>query len=373
MLFRIEEADSENHAATDVQLHLCGSWLLGHTPEGASLYEAIPVNCKTITLDTRELTQWDSSLAIALLQLARWCDQQHIALDTSAAPEALQQLLTLATTIPAYQANTSNIRHNFFVSVHHRALEYWNELARTLAFIGDTSLAIINWLRGNAKTRKQDILFFIDQAGPRALAIVTLIALLVGMILAYLGSVQLRQLGAQVYVADLVAIGMVREMGALMTAVIMAGRTGAAYAAQLGTMQVNEEIDALKTMGISTVEFLVLPRLLALVFIMPLLCIYADVIGMFGGALVATSMDVNINQYILQTQGAVDWMDIATGLLKSVFFGILIAIAGCQAGIDCGRNSDAVGMAATNAVVRAIVYLVVVDAAFNILYDKLGI
>ncbi len=373
MLFRIEQTDPTDKQAAQVQLHLCGDWQLGQTPDGASLCAAIPAHCKAIALVTGELTQWDSSLAVALLQLTRWCDQHQIALDISTTSETLQQLLKLATAIPAYQDNTRSDDVNFITRLQKTINAQWLGFARTLTFIGDISLAFIKWLHGDAKTRAQDILFFIDQVGPRALAIVTLIALLVGMILAYLGSVQLRQLGAQVYVADLVAIGMVREMGALMTAVIMAGRTGAAYAAQLGTMQVNEEIDALKTMGISTMEFLVLPRLLALVFIMPLLCIYADVIGMFGGALVATSMDVNFNQYILQTQGAIDWMDMVAGLIKSVFFGILIAIAGCQAGIDCGRNSDAVGMAATNAVVRAIVYLVVADAAFNILYDKLGI
>lgn len=373
MLFRIEPADSANTQTTEIQLHLSGSWQLGQAPDGASICAAIPPHCKTITLVTSELQQWDSSLAAALLHFTRWCEQEQIALDTRSSAESLQQLLKLATAIPAYQ-NTARASDSSFIARAQKAIRaQWLGIARTLTFIGDVSLAFINWLRGNAKTRRQDIVFFIDQSGPRALAIVTLIALLVGMILAYLGSVQLRQLGAQVYVADLVALGMVREMGALMTAVIMAGRTGAAYAAQLGTMQVNEEIDALKTMGISTMEFLVLPRLLALVFIMPLLCIYADVVGMLGGALVATSMDVNFNQYILQTQGAVDWMDITTGLVKSVFFGILIAIAGCQAGIECGRNSDAVGMAATNAVVRAIVYLVVADAAFNILYDKLGI
>lgn len=373
LLFHIEPSAAADQPPNTVRLHLCGNWQLGHTPDGESLCAAIPSDSKTITLITDELKHWDSSLAVALLQLARWCEQQQISLDTSATPETLQQLLNLATAIPAYQPNTNNDKVSLLSQLQTAITAQGAGFARTLTFIGDVSLAFINWLRGNAKTRRQDIFFFIDQVGPRALAIVTLIALLVGMILAYLGSVQLRQLGAQVYVADLVAIGMVREMGALMTAVIMAGRTGAAYAAQLGTMQVNEEIDALKTMGISAMEFLVLPRLLALVFIMPLLCIYADVIGIFGGALVATSMDVNFSQYILQTQGAVDLMDIMAGLIKSVFFGILIAIAGCQAGIECGRNSDAVGMAATNAVVRAIVYLVVADAAFNILYDKLGI
>lgn len=372
-LFRVETDAPADQLAETAHLHICDQWQLGHTPEGSSLCAAIPAGCKSLILITDQLTHWDSSLAIALLQLARWCDQQKIALDTSKTPDALQHLLALATAIPIYQNSTANTDAPLLMRLQKALLHQWDSVARTLIFIGDISLAFANWLRRNAKTRRQDILFFIEQSGPRALAIVTLIALLVGMILAYLGSVQLRQLGAQVYVADLVAIGMVREMGALMTAVIMAGRTGAAYAAQLGTMQVNEEIDALKTMGISTMEFLVLPRLLALVFIMPLLCIYADVIGMLGGALVATSMDVNFNQYILQTQGAVDWLDISTGLIKSVFFGILIALAGCQAGIECGRNSDAVGMAATNAVVRAIVYLVVADAAFNILYDKLGI
>lgn len=373
LLFRFEPATTTAGTTTHVNLFLCGDWQLGSTPEGASIYEELPADCKTITLITNELGNWDSSLMIALLQLARWCDEQQITLDTRSAPDSLQQLLNLATSIPAYRAPTQNTPQTFAASVRKGVIAQGQKLAQSLTFIGDISLACSNWLRGNADTRRQDLVFFIDQAGPKALPIVTLIALLVGMILAYLGSVQLRQLGAQIYIADLVAVGMVREMGALMIAVIMAGRTGAAYAAQLGTMQVNEEIDALKTMGISTIEFLVLPRLLALVLIMPVLCIYADVIGIIGGALVATSMDVNVAQYILQTQGAITWSDIAAGLIKSVCFGVLIAIAGCQAGMNCGRNSDAVGMAATNAVVRAIVYLVVADAAFNILFDHVNI
>ena len=288
-------------------LYLGGRWQLGDAPDGDALQAVIPPDCQHLDLITEQLESWDSSLAIALLQLARWCDSQKISLNTDAVPQGLQQLLNLATGVPVYQTEAAEKSDNAIT------------------------------------------------------------------ILAYLGSVQLRQLGAQVYVADLVAIGMVREMGALMTAVIMAGRTGAAYAAQLGTMQVNEEIDALRIMGISSMEFLVLPRLLALVFVMPLLCIYADIIGMVGGAIIATSMDVSIIQYISQTRDAVDWLDISTGIVKSIVFVILIAIAGCQAGLNCGRNSDAVGMAATNAVVKAIVYLVVADAAFNILYDKLGI
>jgi len=355
------------------ELHLCGDWQLGEVPAGEALCEAVPADCKAIALVTEQLGRWDSSLAIALLQLARWADAHQISIDTSGAPQGLQQLLNLATSIPAYKTSEAAASGGFMVALHDVVNNQWQSLRDTLIFTGDTCVALGQWLRGKAKTRSSDIAFFIDQAGPKALAIVALISLLVGMILAYLGSVQLRQLGAQVYVADLVALGMVREMGALMTAVIMAGRTGAAYAAQLGTMHVNDEIDALRVMGISAVEFLVLPRFLALVFIMPLLCIYSDLIGIAGGAIVASSMDVSLQQYILQTRDAVDWLDITSGLIKSIFFGVLIAMAGCQAGLNCGRDSNAVGMAATNAVVKAIVYLVVADAAFNILYDKVGI
>jgi phospholipid/cholesterol/gamma-HCH transport system permease protein len=363
---------AESHAG-QCTLTLDGEWRLGQSPDGADISAAIPADSTSVTLSTVNLGSWDSSLAIALLQVARWCEAQNIELDAQATPEGLQQLLGLATGVPAHRPEIKPQTTGFIHSLRNSARSQWHGLRDTLIFIGETCLALGKWFTGNAKTRRSDILFFIDQAGPKALAIVTLISLLVGMILAYLGSVQLRQLGAQVYVADLVAIGMVREMGALMTAVIMAGRTGAAYAAQIGTMQVNDEVDALRVMGISSIEFLVLPRLLALVFIMPLLCIYADIIGMVGGAAIAASMDVSITSYVLQTRDAVDWLDISTGLIKSLFFGILIAIAGCQAGLNCGRNSNAVGMAATNAVVRAIVYLVVADAAFNILYDKLGI
>lgn len=358
---------------THCSLVVSGDWHLGKTPDGSALTKDIPTTTTEIELITSELGQWDSSLAITLLHVARWSQDKKITFNTLAAPQGLQHLLRLATDVPAYENANENKSVPFLTSVRNNLTDIGQEVRLTLTFIGESTLALMQWVRGEAKTRRSDIFYFIQQAGPSALAIVTLISLLVGMILAYLGSVQLRQLGAQVYVANLVSLGMVREMGALMTAIIMAGRTGAAYAAQLGTMQVNDEIDALKVMGIPSVEFLVLPRLLALIFVMPLLCIYSDIIGMAGGALIAANMDVSFTQYILQSQSAVDLVDIATGIFKSVFFGILIAIAGCQAGLQCGRNSNAVGMAATNAVVRAIVYLVVADAAFNILYDKLDI
>lgn len=203
--------------------------------------------------------------------------------------------------------------------------------------------------------------------------IISLISLLVGMILAFLGSVQLKMFGAEVFVADAVAVGMVREMGALMTGIIMAGRTGAAFAARLGTMQVNEEVDALQTMGFSPMEFLVLPRALALILMMPLLAIYANVLGILGGAIVGILMlDLTPVQYYLQTVGSINLQAIVSGLIKSSVFGVLVAVSGCMQGIRCGRSASAVGEATTAAVVNAIVYIVVADSIISIIYVLTG-
>jgi phospholipid/cholesterol/gamma-HCH transport system permease protein len=189
-----------------------------------------------------------------------------------------------------------------------------------------------------------------------------------------MGAVQLRQFGAQIYVADLVGLGMTREMGAIMTGVIMAGRTGAAFAAQLGTMQVNEEIDALTTMGIPPMEFLVLPRMLALMVMMPLLCVYADLVGMGAGLLIGIGLlDMSLVQYVTETQQAVHLVDCGLGLGKSVVFGALVALAGCLRGMQCGRSAAAVGAAATSAVVTGIVWIIACDGLWAVLTERLGL
>ena len=206
------------------------------------------------------------------------------------------------------------------------------------------------------------------------LPIVGLISLLVGLILAFIGTLQLAMFGAQIYVANLVGIAMVREMGPMMAAIIMAGRTGASFSAQLGTMQVNEEIDAFRTLGISPVEFLVLPRMLALMLMMPLLCIFADLLGILGGMLVSVTMfDITAIQYLEQTRSAIDLIDITVGIAKSVVFGVIVAVAGCMKGIQCGRSASAVGQATTSAVVMSIVAIVVADAIITLINNLLGV
>ena len=316
--------------------------------------------------------RWDSQFMTRLFQCALHCQQQGIELDVTAMPEGVRRLLAVATAVKPLAAAPG--RHPGFAErLRRHSDNALTTIADFLGFVGGVTQALLRFCTGRANTRVRDIWYFIDQCGPQALGIVALISVLVGMILAYLGSVQLRQFGAEVYVANLVTLGMVREMGALMTAVIMAGRTGAAYAAQLGAMQSNEEIDAITTLGISPMEYLVLPRMLALIAVMPLLCILADVLGMLGGALVAAGMDISLVQFVNQAREAVTPGDVATGVFKSLVFAVLIATAGCQAGLQSGRSSAAVGQATTRAVVNAIVYLVVADAALNIIYDKLGI
>jgi phospholipid/cholesterol/gamma-HCH transport system permease protein len=243
-----------------------------------------------------------------------------------------------------------------------------------LAFIGEASLAIIKLAVGRAQFRLSDLLVTIQECSAQALPIVSLISIMVGIILAYIGAIQLKIFGAQIYVASLVGIGMVRALAAVMTGVIMAGRTGASFAAQLGTMQVNEEIDALKTLGISPMEFLVLPRMLALFLMMPLLSLYANLMGILGGLIIGVSvLDLNVLEYYAKTRESVHLNDLLVGLFSAAVFGILVAIAGCLRGMQCGRSASAVGEATTSAVVTSIISIVVAMALITFVCHALNI
>lgn len=328
-----------------------------------------------LVLRTDNLQQWDSRLPTVLLKISDFCQAQGIDVDFSHLPQGVQDLLALARAVPEKKSAQPKSRSQPFVrQVGIQVLSGFSACREFAEFVGEMVLACYTLIRGKARFRTVDLLICIQDAGPSALAIVTLISLLVGLILAFVGAVQLAMFGAQIFIADLVGLGTVREMGALMTAVIMTGRTGAAYAAQLGTMNVNSEIDALKTMGISPMEFLVLPRLLGLILMMPLLCLYADLIGILGGALVTISaFDVSLIQYLNETQKSVHLHDFGIGLFKSVVFAVLIATAGCMRGMQCGRSASAVGKATTSAVVDSIVYIVVADSVITLLCNQLGI
>ena len=357
-------------------LSFSGDWVQGKNTASFSILQSELRSSRPshLTIDGSSLGAWDSIFMAFLLRCHDYCQTQGIALQNQNMPAGVDKLLVVATAVQPYQP-TAQDSPSWWSTLNPRHLlrTVTLDIRESLSFTGEVTIALSRLVRGKANTRFSDFWNFCFQAGPNAFAIITLTSVLVGMILGYLGAVQLKQFGAEVYVANLVVIGMLREMGVLMTAVVMAGRTGAAYAAQLGTMQTNEEIDAITTMGISPIEFLVLPRMLALIIIMPLLTIYADILGILGGGIVAGSLGVSPIQYIVQGEAALSFIDVAVGLLKALVFAILIAIAGCRAGINSGRSSAAVGQAATNAVVTALIYLIVADAAINIIFQQLSI
>ncbi|MGE5256178.1 MAG: ABC transporter permease [Hyphomicrobiales bacterium] len=328
-----------------------------------------------LVIDAQQLSAWDSALITFLLKLKTLCSTQELTLDTQGLPPGIQKLLKLATAVPEREgARRSAEREPFLARIGGAALGVRREIVDMLAFIGEAFLAFCRLLSGRAQFQKSDLLGFIRDCGPQALPIVTLISLLVGLIFAFVGAIQLLMFGAQIYVANLVAVAMVRVMGAVMAAVIMSGRTGAAFAAQLGTMQVNEEIDALKTLGISPMEFLVLPRMLALVFMMPILCVYADIMGIIGGMIVGVGMlNLGVIEYVNQTRASLSLSYFWIGLLYSAVFGVLIALSGCLRGMQCGRSASAVGDATTSAVVTSIVAIVVATAVITFAFNVIGV
>jgi phospholipid/cholesterol/gamma-HCH transport system permease protein len=357
-------------------LRLSGSWRMQDglpSPAEVEAQLGAQPSARRLAFDTREVTGWDTGLLVFVHKVLGAATARGLTVDRSGLPEGVRKLLDLAAVVPERDTKRGGEDQSRLARIGNATIAAALGAREMITFVGEASLALARAAVGRARFRRVDLLLNIQQAGASALGIVALISFLVGLILAFVGAMQLRQFGAQIYVADLVAIGMGREMGAMMAAIIMAGRTGAAYAAQLGTMRVNEEIDALSTMGISPFEFLVLPRMLGLILMMPLLTIYADVVGIAGGAVVGVGMlKVGLLPYWEHTWAAVSLEDFAAGLIKSAVFGVLIAIAGCLRGMQCGRSSAAVGLAATSAVVTGIVFIIVSDAILTVVYDAIG-
>jgi len=322
--------------------------------------------------DLKGVTQYDSALISFLLQCHDICVESKTKFELESLPEGPRQLLRLATSVP--QAEDVHAREqamNLFARIGTHAVNATRDTFEVLQFLGDCTLALFKFVTFRARFRWADVWLEIQHCGADALPIITLIAFLMGLILAYVGAVTLRPYGGLIFVANLVGLAMVREMGVMMTGVIMSGRTGAAFAAQLGTMKVSEEIAALRTMGLSPIEYLVLPRMIALFVMFPLLTVYANFVGMAGGLVVAMSMGLSHAQYLHQLTGAVDLNHFSIGIIKSFFFGLIVAATGCLRGMQCGNSSAAVGLSTTSAVVSGITCLVVADAVFAVIFNQL--
>ena len=325
---------------------------------------------------TDQLGDFDSTLPAFILShlrsVAKPADDSKPSLN--GLPPDLRGLMDLALAVPeeieARQtpADVSEIR-----KLGNTALDVWAGIQSIAEFTGQSMLALGRFVTGRARFRARDFWMIVQECGAQALPIVSLISFLIGLILAFVGNVQLANFGASLYVADLVGIAMVREMGVVMTAIIMSGRTGAAFAAHLGSMKANQEIDALKTFGFDPFDFLVLPRLLALVLMMPLLTLYANAVGILGGMLVGAAVGIPPVLYWNETVATIDLTMASLGVFKSVFFGAVIAMSGCLQGMHAGNSSAAVGEATTRAVVASITAIIILDSGFAAIFTVLDI
>ncbi|HWA10103.1 MAG TPA: ABC transporter permease [Opitutaceae bacterium] len=317
--------------------------------------------------------QWDTSLLLFLFAAQDGCRTAGIHCDTAALPEKIRTLLAQLAT--SHETSVPFDRAEGFLTSVGLATQDTLVKAREIShFVGECVLSTVRLVRSPRKFRWRDCLDEMQQCGAMALPIVSLVSLLVGVTLAYTGALVLRQYGGDIYIADLIGLSMVREMGAVMTAVVLAGRTGAAFAATLGNMKANEEIDALETLGIPAVQFLVLPRLLALGVMMPLLALYANALGIVGGMLVAYGLlSIPATAFWAEMLTIVDLSDIATGVIKATAFGLIVGLAGCLRGLQAERSAAGVGRAATSAVVTALLLIIVADAIFAVLFNALGL
>ena len=359
-------------------IRLGGDWLLAATrPATVALLTELagPEAPARIEFDTQTLGRWDTGLMVFLSAVRRVAESRSAALDTTGLPEGAQKLLDLAFAVPERAgARRSRSADSLVVRVGKATLQTLDHARELLAFLGRLTQSFGRLLRGQAVFDRADLMTFFYQAGAQALGIVSLISFLIGVIFAFVGAYQMEQFGAGIYVANLVAVAMVREMAVIMTGIIMAGRTGAAFAAQLGTMKVNEETDALRALGLNPMDFLVLPRAIALIVMMPLLTLYADLLGIAGGMVAALAMlDISFVQYLEQSFGAVQLHDLFGGLFKSLVYGTLVTVAGCQQGMACGNSARAVGDATTGAVVMGILLIVISASVLTVIYTVLNI
>ena len=328
---------------------------------------------KIFSFDIDGITNWDSTLIAFIHKCRNQLSSEDKLIQIDQLPSGVIQLLELSK--PTLIEKKQN---EFYLSLEliEETISYFRKtFFAVFDFIGDWLISLINLIFGRTKTRLQDFVDSCRICGASALPIITLISFLTGLTMAFVGSVQLEKFNAKIYVADLVCLAMVREMGALMVAIIMAGRTGASFAAEIGSMKLNEEIDSLKTFGISPMEFLILPRTLSLIIMIPLLTIYADLVGILGGLTVGTLvMDFSVIHYFEQSQMALQSMwEVYSGLIKSFVFGLIIALVGCFKGMNSGTDSASLGRSVTSSVVTSVTLIVITDALFEICFSYLDL
>ena len=368
-----------------LEIKLAGDWILDSELSTASLPDEFDSELeqqfkqnpelKSVQITMDQVTAWNSALLTSILSLSELCAQYQVKFDMAQLPLEMNRLIKLSSKIPSMGMNNHHKKNfSFLHNVGSDVIASVKDVGEVVKFISESGVAFVSMIKGKAIYRSSDTWLIMQQTGAEAMPIVSLLNFLVGAILGYIGAMQLEKFGAEIFIGDMVGVAMTREIAAIITGIIMAGRSGAAFAAQLGTMKVNEEIDALRSMGLSPMEFLVLPRMIGMMLMMPLLAIYANVMGILGGALVAYAMlNITFEQYIGVVVKSVGLNDIAAGVFMATVFGVIVAVVGCQKGMSCGNNAEAVGASTTSAVVTSTVIIFISAAVLTVIYGVLGI
>ena len=328
----------------------------------------------TVNLDASAMDYCDGSGIALLIQLGRLQHKAGGKLEIHGLRPEFQELLDDWSQSSSDTTESKNkIRVPLAEEVGRSAVRLWDDIRAVISFIGQLGLAMVKAALHPSMVRWRDTLLVAEELGVNALPIVALLSFLVGVIMAFQAAVALRQFGAEIFVANMIGLSVLREMGPLMTAIIIAGRSGSAFAAEIGTMKVREEIDALKTMGLEPVRFLVVPRVLAAVVMTPVLTVFADLFGVMGGSVVMLSLGFPLITFFYQLQSAVSYGSLVGGWVKAFAFGILIAAIGCLRGLQTETGASAVGLSTTHAVVSGIILIVVTDGIFSIIYYYLWV
>ncbi len=358
-------------------VELIGDWELSRTvPRFGHLLEndSQAPGAQAVDFDATRLGSWDSSLLTFLQRGMIHCEAHDLEFRSGNLPGDIARLLELARAVPEQETERTSVGVSFPAAIGASGLATWDGLLAALAFLGEVTDSFLRLILLRLRMRWRVFWVVVQSNSSGALPIVTLIAFLVGMIISFLGAVVLRRFGAGYFVSYLVGYGMLREMAALMTGIIVAGRTGAAFAAELGSMKITEEIDAYRTLGISPIDHLVVPRVLGLLVTMPLLTIYAGFIGILGGMVVAIMvLDLTVTQFMGGLLAAVTLSDALLGVFKGTVFGLIIGLAGCMKGMQTGGDASAVGKAATSAVVLGITLIIGANAVIDWLAVLLNI
>jgi phospholipid/cholesterol/gamma-HCH transport system permease protein len=358
-----------------VHVRCAGVWTVqGIAPVEQRLANLLSSDTGKCVIDVSAVSALDTAGAWLLHRTIRALEQRGTTVQINGLKPEFNTLLQLIAARAGTTGHVAPVKANLLESIGQRAWHSLHDLSGMLAFIGESAIVFLHSLIQPRRIRWRPILHNLQTAGFEALPIVGLLSFLMGVVIAYQGADQLQRFGANIFIADLVGLSMLRELSPLMTAIIVAGRSGSAYAAQIGTMKISEEIDALRTIGIGPQELLVQPKIIALVIALPLLIVYADVAGVLGGMLMANSMlDISFSVFLDRLEDALSLSSFLTGIIKAPVFAVIIALVGCYQGFQVSGGADSVGRQTTVSVVQSIFLVIVADALFSVIFNWLDL